>query len=248
MRPRSIGRGRALSRARAARAGEAGIRRLPASRFPVPPGMTPRGISVPTSAAAACMVVPSPPNTATMSTSWATPYSASSRAWPGPTVARTSTSHPPLRRVLATRSMPTRAVRAAIGFAMRSDRVISELPFPLDVGADLVGVGGQNTEVPAAGLECGLDTGLKTPLPAEAKFQTRAQVVVAELAQVLRTEPSVQGQKRLTAQLPAGRQVGERLRSPSVGHPRADLDEVERDPQVLDERTLQFTRQGTGEV
>jgi hypothetical protein len=56
----------------AARTGWVGIRRLPASRLPVPPGTTPSATSVPTSAAAACIVVPSPPNTVTTSNRSAT--------------------------------------------------------------------------------------------------------------------------------------------------------------------------------
>src|SRR3954452_6944620 len=150
------------------------MRRLPARRFPVPPGMTPNGTSVPTSA--------------TMSTLLATPYSASSLAWPGPVVASTSTSQPPLLSVFATRSMLTRAVRAAAGLAMSNERVTSELPFPFNVGADLIGIRDRDSEVLAAGGQRRLYTGLQTPFPAEPEFQARAQIVVAELAEILRTE------------------------------------------------------------
>src|SRR3954463_14385777 len=211
------------------------MRRLPARRFPVPPGITPSGTSVPTSAAAACMVVPSPPNTATMSTLLATPYSASSLAWPGPVVASTSTSQPPLLSVFATRSMLTRAVRAAAGLAMSNERVTSELPFPFNVGANLIRIRGECSKILATGCQRRLYTGLQTPFPAEPEFQTRAQIVVAELAEILGTEACVQGQERLAAELPPSGQLRERLDPAAMGHPRPDLDQVERHAQILDQ-------------
>src|SRR4051812_36097617 len=206
--------------------------------------MTPSGTFVPTSAAAACMVVPSPPNTATMSTSLATPYSASSLAWPGPVVASTSTSQPPLLSVFATRSMLTRAVRAAAGLAMSNERVTSEHPFPFNVGADLIGIRDRDSEVLAAGGQRRLYTGLQTPFPAEPEFQARAQIVVAELAEILRTEACVQGQEGLAAELPPRGQLRERLHPPAMGHTRPDFDQIERHAQILDQRALQLTRQG----
>src|SRR3954464_1397025 len=184
MRPRSNGRGTAVSSARAARAGDAGIRRLPARRFPVPPGMTPSGILVPTRAAAACIVVPSPPNTATTLTPLATPYSASSLACPGPPVARTSTSQPPPLRALATALTEACAVRAAMGLAISSTRVTSEFPLPVYVGADLIGNGLGESEIRTARLQARLDAGLQAPFPAEAELQTSAKIVIAELSQI----------------------------------------------------------------
>ena len=90
----------------------------------MPPGMTPSATSVPTSAAAACIVVPSPPNTATMSTRSATPYSARRRASPGPPVASTSALHPArcsVRMIAATASW---RVRAAAGLVITRTRGI----------------------------------------------------------------------------------------------------------------------------
>src|SRR3954447_26801385 len=224
------------------------MRRLPARRFPVPPGMTPNGTSVPTSAAAACMVVPSPPNTATMSTLLATPYSASSLAWPGPVVASTSTSQPPFLSVFATRSMLTRAVRAAAGLAMSNERVTSELPFPFDVGANLIRVRGKYSEVLATGRQSRLYTGLETPFAAEPEFQTRAQIVVAELPEVFGAETGVQCQEGLAAQLASPGQLGERLHPTAVGYARPDFNQVERHAQILDQCPLQLTRQRAGEI
>src|SRR3954453_14431903 len=224
------------------------MRRLPARRFPVPPGITPSGTSVPTSAAAACMAVPSPPNTATMSTLLATPYSARSPAWPGPGGATTSTSQPPLLSVFATRSMLTLAVRAAAGLAMSNKRVTSELPFPFNVRADLIGVRGEYSKVLATGRQRRLHTGLQAPFPAESEFQTRAQIVVAELTEIFGTKPRVQSQEGLAAELPPRGQLRERLHPTAMGHTRSDFDQIERHAQILDQRALQLTRQGTGEV
>jgi hypothetical protein len=84
--------------------------------------MTPRLTPVPTSEAAACMVVPSPPNTATTSTPWATPSAASRRASPGPVVAARSVFHPAAVRVRMTASTARGRVRAAAGLVMNSTR------------------------------------------------------------------------------------------------------------------------------
>ena len=88
----------------------------------MPPGMTPSATSVPTSAAAACIVVPSPPKTATTSTPSATPYSASRRASPGPPVASTSAPQPRRCRVRITAATARCCVRAAAGLVMSSAR------------------------------------------------------------------------------------------------------------------------------
>jgi hypothetical protein len=59
--PKSIVRVRPRATTRAAFAGFLGSRRLPARRLPVPPGMSPSGMSQPISPATAFMLVPSPP-------------------------------------------------------------------------------------------------------------------------------------------------------------------------------------------
>src|SRR5215210_873571 len=159
MRPRSNARGRAPTRARTARAGAAGIRRLPARRLPVPPGITPSATSVPTSAAAACIVVPSPPNTATTSAPVLTPYSARLFASPGPPVASTSAVQPAERSVRMIASTAARRVRAAAGLVISSARATLELPLPENVQADLIGRAHRGLGEPArpAGLDGGLD-------------------------------------------------------------------------------------------
>ena len=121
-RPRSIRRRRPCMRTWAAFAGAAGIRRFPASRLPVPPGMSARGTSVPTRAAAACMEVPSPPKTATTSTPDSTACRASSRASPGPVVVATSRPQPPCSRDRASRRGVLSLVRAATGLVIRKAR------------------------------------------------------------------------------------------------------------------------------
>src|SRR5918992_3034910 len=162
----------------------------------------------------------------------------------------TLTSHPPLLSVLATRSTPAQAVRAAARLAISSARVRSELPFPPDVGADLIGIRRCVTEaeVYSAGLEGWLDAGLQAPLPAKAEFQARAQIGVIELSQVFRTEPCVQRQEGLAAQLPSGRQLRQRLCPTAAAHTRSDFNQIERYSKVLDQGALQLARQGTGEV
>ena len=222
MRPRSNGRGRPVTSARAARAGADGMRRLPASRLPVPPGMTPSATSVPTSAAAACIVVPSPPNTATTSIPCATPSAASRRASPGPVVASTSALQPAARRV------PHDRVHRA-GPGPRGGRVgdtedpALELPLPQDVEADLVRVGGHPVggHERAAGLDGRLHRALELPLAAEAELEARPQVLVAELAEV-RAEAGVEGEERLAADLPAGRELREASRRRSGWWTRPD--------------------------
>src|SRR3954471_5515599 len=248
MRPRSNGRGTAVSSARAARAGEAGIRRLPARRFPVPPGMSPSGILVPTRAAAACIVVPSPPNTATTLTPLATPYSASSLACPGPPVARTSTSQPPPLRALATAPTEACAVRAAMGLAISSARVTSEFALPVDVGADLIRNGGLDSQISTARLQTRLDAGFQAPFPAETELEAGTEIVIAELAEIFRAEAGIQCDECLAPELPSGGELGERLGTARLGHAGPNLEEIEGDPEILNERALQLAGDCAGEI
>src|SRR5215207_11250585 len=160
----------------------------------------------------------------------------------------TSSSHPALRNTLATVATGFCPVRAAAGLAMSSPRVTSEFPLPEDVGADLIRYRGLDPKVCAAGLEAWLDAGLQSPFPAESEFEACTQIVVAELPQVLGTEPGVEGQEGLTPQLPAGRELGQGLRSTTAGNARADLDQVEGHTEILNQRALQLAGERTGEV
>src|SRR5512134_2421846 len=179
------------------------MRRLPARRLPVPPGITPSATPVPTSALAACIVVPSPPNTATASTPSATPSAASRRASPGPPVAATSACQPPAR---STSTMPCTTwgwVRAAAGLVMRRRRT-SVLLLPEEVEAHLVAAGGRervHLPPPHAGQQR-LDAQLRPPVPLEAVLDARADAVVAELAEP--AEAGVEGEEPLAADLPPG--------------------------------------------
>src|SRR5581483_2858900 len=220
----------------AARAGDAGIRRFPARRLPVPPGITASGRSVPTSAAAACMVVPSPPKTPTTSTPSDRPYSASRRASPGPPVASTSACHPAARRARSTAFTASGSVRAAAGLVMRSARATLELPLPDHVGADLVGGVGQVRRGPgrAAEREGGLEAGLHPPGAAEAVLHARAQVLRPDLGRI--AEPGAHRHEGPVPDPPADRHPAQgRGTHAAHGDRGPDLQVVDGNADVRDE-------------
>src|SRR5712692_1173587 len=231
----------------AARAGEAGMRRLPASRLPVPPGTRPSATSVPTSAAAACMVVPSPPNTATRSTASRTPYSARRRASPGPPVASTSVRQPAARSASSTTFTASGSVRAAAGLVMSSAVAILELSLPEHVRADLVAIGRQKAAVPGdrAGAEGRLEAGLEAPCLAEAVLEARAEVLGAE-RRGLRRPAAEAGVERDEASAPDAPPEGKpaHRRSTGGGDARLELHVVDGHAEIGDEEPLDLAGEG----
>src|SRR3954471_7245378 len=182
------------------------------------------------------------------STFSATPYSASSRAWPGPTVARASTSQPAARIVVRIELTATGAVRAAAGLVMSKARGTLELSFPADIGADLVGVAGGHAEVGSARLYGGLNAGGQTPFAAEPELETRAQVAVGKRPEVFGAEAGVEGHESLLAQLPTGGKLGQSLTVAAAGNSRTDLDQIQGYAQVLDQRAFQRARERAREI
>src|SRR5262245_43405913 len=223
------------------------MRRLPARRLPVPPGITPSAMSVPTSAAAACIVVPSPPNTATTSTPSETPYSARRRASPGPPVASTSAVHPAPRMTLITASTARCWVLAAAGLVISNARGISVFALPQQVHTDLVAIPGvyRNDRRPAP-LDGGLERALEPPFPAEAELEAGTEVPGAELTQV-GAEADVEGDEGLPSELPSCRELGGRGDAAGARHAGPNLDQVHGDAEILDQGPLQLAAKRAGE-
>src|SRR4030095_11553993 len=242
MRPRSSGRAVPATHAFAARTGWGGTRRLPASKLPVPPGTTPSATSVPTNAAAACIVVPSPPNTVTTSNRSATACSARRRASPGPTVAANSTFQPPRSSVSTTARTATSSVRAAAGLVMSSTRVTSIVQGPQRVQTDLIALSILRLIESVDGTGRGrLDGQLEAKRPVEPVLRTgvESRPAGADIGQ--------QSEIPLPANLPAGgdlrhlRSAAARRRHRPAGNgARPDIEVVDGDHQVADQRPLGF--------
>src|SRR3954464_9576901 len=122
---------------------------------------------------------------------------------------------------------------------MSSTRVTSEFALPIDVGADLIRVAGLDSEIRTARLQTRFDAGFQAPFPAETELETRTQIVIAELAEIFRAEAGIECEECLAAELPASRQLGERLRTARLGDARSNFEEIERDPEILNQRALQ---------
>src|SRR5690349_1986109 len=82
----------------------------------------------------------------------------------------------------------------------------------------------------------------------EPEFEAGAQIIVAELTQVLRAEAGIERKECFPPQLPTGGYLGESLRSLALGHTRPNLDEIQRHPEILDQRSLQLARESAGEI
>src|SRR3954469_20174622 len=182
------------------------------------------------------------------STFSATPYSASSRACPGPVAARASTSQSAARSVVRIELTATGAVRAAAGLVISNARGTLELSFPANIGADLVGIADGHPEVRSARLQGGLDAGEKAPFAAEPELEAGPEVGIREAAEVLGAETSVEGHESFLAQLPAGRKLRHRRIAVALGKARPNFDEVQRNTQVLNQRAFQLTGEGAREI
>jgi hypothetical protein len=94
----------------------------------------------------------------------------------------------------------------------------------------------------------GSDRALEPPLAAEPELEARAEVPVAELAEV-GTEAGVEGEERLAADLPPGCELGEAAGAGGGGgEPGADLAQVDGHADVLNQRALQLAGERAGEV
>ena len=118
-----------------------GRSRLRASRFPVPPGSGPSGVSVPTSAVATARTVPSPPSGQTT----AAPSSTACRAWPVPGSAMVVSSQigspqPWARQVVVTRARTASRSVNFVGLTMIPARFSGGASSSQTLGPELVAV------------------------------------------------------------------------------------------------------------
>src|SRR2546428_4774153 len=184
-----------------------------------------------------------------MSTPAARASVANRRTSPASAVARTSTSQPPARSVSRMPMTARAAWRAAAGFVIRTARVTSVPLLPEEIEAELaqrtpLRLRPQPPDRGAAAAD-GLEARLGPPLGADAELQACPQPVRDVHLSPLLAEAGVQDDERLATQLPPGGELGagERLRRIHG----AELEIVERHPQVRDEGALDLAGDAGGD-
>src|SRR3954447_5864310 len=231
----------ARNNARAAVVDVRGSPRLLASTLPVPPGTSPSVMFVPTSPAAICMAVPSPPWLTNTSNPSVRDCSAMRRASPGPATDRTWTFHPPASRMSRIAAALFSCARAAKGLVISSALVISVAPLPEEIEADLPQLGlVVHVELAGGARAQRLEACFGAPLRAQPVLHRRAERVgPAHLPLDLGTIAGVHDHKCLGADRPSRRDLGAREGIRDI--PGANLEIVERHPKVRDHGALQLT-------